>query len=138
MRGPVSTGAGIVLALSLATAAAATPPLRSAAQRPPPQKQVLTELAYVLGESHGVRRLCNGPTDGFWYERMMRLLTVEQPDDGFRRRLTDRFNAGFVAAGARFTTCSTESRSAGEDAALRGKSLAARLASSDDNEAVSH
>ena len=95
--------------------------------RAPDQRQVLTDLSYVLGESHALRRACLGPSDRQWYDRMQRLLVVEAPDKAFRQVLVERFNAGFLAAGAEFPRCSPDSRAAARDAADRGKGLAEKL-----------
>ena len=95
--------------------------------RAPDQRQVLTDLSYVLGESHALRRACLGPSDRQWYDRMQRLLVIEAPDKAFRQLLVERFNAGFLAAGSEFPRCSPDSRAAARDAADRGKGLAERL-----------
>jgi predicted secreted protein len=58
---------------------------------------------------------------------MQHLLLIETPETAFRRVLVERFNAGFLAAGAEFPRCSPESRAAAHDAAERGKGLADRL-----------
>ena len=130
--------AGVILAFGLdgATCAAATttpPPPRA-----PEQKRVLTDLAYVLGETHALHRLCAGPSDGFWYERMTRLLSIEQPEGAFRQLLIDRFNAGFIAAGSEFTNCSQQSRDAGKNAAERGRTLSESLVSDPPGVAATH
>jgi uncharacterized protein (TIGR02301 family) len=136
--GPI---AALLLTLLAAGQGAAAPTggdKTRAAPRAPEQRQVLTELAFVLGEAHALRRVCNGPSDGFLYERMNRLLAIEQPEDAFRRQLIERFNAGFVTAGAAHASCSTISRTDGRNAALQGKILAERLFSGDAERAVSH
>ena len=65
----------IAAAILAALLAAAAPP------RTPDQRQVLVDLAYVLGESHALRAACRGAEDQVWRERMSRLLEVEAPDD---------------------------------------------------------
>ena len=82
----------VILAGGVATAAPPAP-APQATPRPPEQRQILVELAYVLGESHALRRLCVGSTDGQWYSRMTRLIALEGDDPVFRQRLIDRFNA---------------------------------------------
>ena len=122
-------GLGLAAALCLALSGTAqagpqTPPLTA---RSPEQRQVLTDLSYVLGESHALRRTCLGPSDRQWYDRMQHLLLIEVPDTTFRRVLVERFNAGFLAAGGEFPRCTPDSRAAAHDAAERGKGLADRL-----------
>lgn len=113
------------VALSAAGAAHAAP--AAAIQRSPEQRQILVELAYVLGESHALRRVCLGPTDGQWYERMNRLISMEGDDPIFRQRLIDRFNAGFQAAQTDYPVCNGQSRIAAQSSAARGKTLSETL-----------
>lgn len=120
---PCLLSAAAILAAGGARGAppAASPP------RPPEQRQVLIDLAYVLGESHALRRLCAGPTDGQWYGRMSRLLALEGDDPIFRQRLIDRFNAGFQVTQTDYPVCNGQSRIAEQSAAARGKTLAELL-----------
>jgi uncharacterized protein (TIGR02301 family) len=97
-------------------------------QRSPNQRQNLLQLAYALGETHALHRLCAGPGDGLWYRRMKQLEAQEQADEGFRRRLVESFNAGFVGRQGEFASCSSQSRAAEQAAAGRGAALAAKLA----------
>jgi uncharacterized protein (TIGR02301 family) len=100
----------------------------SAASRPPEQRQVLIDLAYRIGESHALRRICKGEVDGYWFDRMQRLLKLEQPDANFSRQLVDRFNAGFVSRQAEFTECTAQSRAAARETDALGEGLARKLA----------
>lgn len=90
----------------------------------PAQRQSLTELAYALGQSHGLRQLCEGASDQYWRSWMGRLLEAESPDDAFDRRLRDSFNTGFASAQAKYPTCSPAARAEAGRAARRGKALA--------------
>jgi uncharacterized protein (TIGR02301 family) len=103
-------------------------PAPAAAGRPPEQRQVLIDLAYRIGESHALRRICKGEGDGYWFDRMQRLLKLEQPDANFSKQLVDRFNSGFVSRQAEFTECSAQSRAAAREADLLGEGLARKLA----------
>ncbi len=114
-------------AAGTSTGTAMGPPALPLTARSPEQRQVLTDLSYVLGESHALRRTCLGPSDRQWYDRMQHLLLMEAPDPTFRRVLVERFNAGFLAAGTEFPRCTPDSRAAAHDAADRGKGLADRL-----------
>lgn len=126
-QGWPALGLAAALCLALSGSAQAGPQTPTLAARSPEQRQVLTDLSYVLGESHALRRTCLGPSDRQWYDRMQHLLMIEVPEPTFRRVLVERFNAGFLAAGAEFPRCSPDSRAAAHDAAERGKSLADRL-----------
>jgi uncharacterized protein (TIGR02301 family) len=99
-----------------------------AQDRPPAQRQALTDLAYVLGESHALRQACAGPTDQFWRGRMLKMVDAEAPDPAFNTRLNNAFNAGFSSAQAQYPTCGPDSRKAEAAAAARGQALAASLA----------
>jgi len=103
--------------------AAAEAPVRS-----PVQRQTLTDLSYALGEAHALRTVCLGPEDQVWRGRMSRVIEVEQPDDPFRRRLVDAFNAGFVTGQARNPTCRETTPGEERAAARRGRDLARGLA----------
>ncbi len=95
-----------------------------AQDRTPAQRQALSDLAYVLGESHALRQLCAGADDQFWRDRMQRLLSQEAPDPAFDRQLKDAFNTGFATAQAAFPTCGAESRREAERVAAHGRALA--------------
>ena len=116
----------LLLALSLFAAAPAL--AQEPPRRAPDQRQIVTDLAYVLGEAHGLHRLCAGPADATWYAKMQQLLSAEAPDSGFRRRLVDSFNAGYQARQAEFPVCGKASQAAERAAAAHGASLARQLA----------
>ncbi len=112
--------------ICLAIALIASP--ASAAERSAEQRQALADLAYVLGQSHALRQVCEGQTDQYWRERMYRLIQTEQPDQGFERRLKDSFNTGYAAAQSAYPSCSPQSRRAETRAAERGRALVEGLA----------
>ena len=107
-----------LISLMYVVAAFASPAL--AQDRPPAQRQTLTDLAYVLGESHALRQACLGPLDQFWRARMLRMVDAEAPDPAFNTRLHNAFNAGFSSAQAQYPTCGADSRKAEAAAAARG------------------
>lgn len=94
-----------------------------AQDRSPAHRQVLTDLARTLGESHGLRQVCEGPSDQTWRTWMSRLLEAEAPDDAFDRRLREAFNTGYYAAQARFPECDSAARAEAARSAARGKAL---------------
>jgi len=104
-----------------------TPAHAHAQDRAPAQRQALTDLAYVLGESHALRQLCEGPMDQYWRERMRQLVKAEAPDAGFERRLNTAFNTGFIAGQSTFAGCGHASRREEARLAERGRALAASL-----------
>jgi uncharacterized protein (TIGR02301 family) len=98
-----------------------------AQERPPPERATLGELAYALGESHGLRQLCRGLTDQYWRDRMLRLTQVEEADPGLDAVLRERFNTGYAAGQAAAPACGAVSRRAEAAAAARGQALAGKL-----------
>lgn len=96
--------------------------------RQPAERQALADLAYALGESHALKVACAGSADQSWRDRMNRLLELEKPDEAFRRRLTDSFNAGFSTRKAEHPACDEGVPEAERAAAERGRALAERLA----------
>ena len=99
-----------------------------AQDRTPAQRQALTDLAYVLGQSHALRQVCLGAQDQFWRGRMLKMVDAEAPDPAFDTRLHNAFNAGFSSAQAQYPACGPDSRRAEVVAAGRGQALAASLA----------
>ena len=121
-----TTGFWMFFGLALSLAAA---PLACAQDqdRSPSERQAVVDLAYVLGQSHALRQVCEGATDQFWRGRMVRLIQTEQPDVELDRRMKEAFNAGYAAAQAAYPSCSPQSRRAEAVAAGRGRVLVQTL-----------
>lgn len=113
------------LLLAIALLAAAT--TARAQERTPAERQVMVDLAYVLGESHALRQTCEGSADMFWRSRMEEMLRVEAADQGFVNRLTLSFNSGFAAGQAGFPACDAGLKAEAKRIAARGRDLSARL-----------
>jgi len=96
--------------------------------RSPDLHQTLSELAYVLGESHALRQACAGSGDQYWRNRMIRMVEAEQSDGDLDREIKEGFNAGFSARRAEFPRCGPGVRRAQAAVAGRGADLSARLA----------
>lgn len=113
----------------LAVGLALAVPLPVVAQpaRPPDERQVLLDLAFVLGEAHALRAACRGAEDQAWRSRMTALIEVEKPDEAFRRLLVERFNAGYAARQAEAADCKPGVPAQERAAAARGRALAQRL-----------
>lgn len=109
-----------------AAAALATAPA-AAQTRDPATRQQLLDLAYVLGESHALRRACEAE-DQYWRARMRRLIELEAPDPAFAEQLADRFNTGFTVRESQFPACDGRARTEAAAAARRGRRLADGLA----------
>lgn len=126
LRGEQASAAafGLMVALTIATPGA----VAQSMHRSPEARQTLVQLAYDLGEAHALHRLCAGPTDATWYDRMQQLEAEEGADEGFRRRLVESFNDGFAAGSSEFPACTPQSRAAERSVAARGAALAQQLA----------
>jgi len=109
-------------ALALAPAAGAL-----AQTRTPAERQTLTDLTYVLGQSHALRQACAGQTDQFWRARMTALVATEAPDAAFDRQLKAAFNTGYATTQVAFPRCSPRVRLQEAAAAARGRALAESL-----------
>jgi uncharacterized protein (TIGR02301 family) len=99
-----------------------------AQDRAPSQRQILIDLAYVLGQSHALRQVCEGAGDQFWRDRMIKLIRTESPESAFDRRLKESFNTGYVAGQAAFPACGPDARREAERTAARGRVLTESLA----------
>ncbi len=99
-----------------------------ALDRSPAQREALTDLAYVLGQSHALRQACAGPDDQQWRDKMSVLLQAEAPDDSLNRRLRQSFNDGYASAQARFPSCGGESQAEAAAVAQKGRRLALGVA----------
>jgi uncharacterized protein (TIGR02301 family) len=102
------------------------PTIAGQAVRTPEQRQILIDLAFVLGQAHALHRVCAGPTDDTWRGRMQKLLEVEAPPDALKGRLTESFNAGFASKDAQAKDCGSASALEAR-VARRGAELARRL-----------
>jgi len=95
--------------------------------RTPAERQTLTDLAYVLGQSHALRQACAGQADQFWRARMRALVAAEAPDPVFEGQLKGAFNTGFAATQAATPRCAPDVRRREAAAAARGRALASSL-----------
>ena len=121
-QGPHLRSAIIAAAIVALAATAAL-----AQDRTPDQKKQMLDLAYVLGEAHGLKQAC-APEDQTWRERMQRMLEVEAPDADFEAQLTTRFNDGFSARHAQFPKCDPKAGKLEAKIAAQGQTLAKALA----------
>ena len=108
--------------LVLALAAAAAFPA-AAQDRAPVARRTLADLAWVLGQSHGLAQVCDTASQT-WRARMIRLVELEHPDPAFRGQLFSGFNAGYASAQAAYPRCGGRSRAAYAQAVARGRDLA--------------
>lgn len=119
--------AAALLVSALAAAAANAAQAEPSAERNPAKRRLVIQLAHVLGEAHALHRLCAGPDDATWYDRMRQLIAEESPDIGFRQQLVQSFNGGFSEKQEAFAECGPASKAAERKAAAEGRALAAKL-----------
>lgn len=117
-----------VLTLVLITLALGAPRCALGQARDPASRQTLVDMAYVLGEAHALRQVCEGANDQYWRSRMVRLVDTEKPDEALAQRLKDAFNTGYVARQGAFPVCNAAARGATSRVLAKGKLLAAKLA----------
>ena len=115
----------LIVPLAAVLLVAAAP--AAAQERSPAARRTLVDLAYVLGQSHGLALVCDGQTQT-WRARMARLRELEAAEEAFDRQLVNGFNAGFIDAQARFPTCSRAARAEVAAVAARGRNLAQVIA----------
>lgn len=113
-----------VAAVLAVLAAGIAAPAVLAQERAPAQPGTLSELSYVLGQSHRLRQLCSGEDDQYWRAWMERLLASEAPDEALDRLMRDNFNAGYFEVQARFPYCTADAKAETARAAARGRRLA--------------
>lgn len=111
--------------LALAAVLVAGPAL--AQERTDEQKKMLADLAGVMGRSHALRQVCEGPEDLYWRARFTRLVDTEMPDAEFEATLVQGFNGAFNRAREQFPACGTGVRRALAAAAGEGRALAGQL-----------
>jgi len=99
----------------------------AAQERAPAARRGLADLAYVLGQAHGLAQVCDDESQS-WRSRMLRLVELETPDAAFRGQLFDHFNSGFSAAQVRHPRCGAGARAEAGRVAARGRDLARVIA----------
>ena len=100
----------------------------ASAPRTPEQRQTLIDLAFVLGQSHALHRVCAGKDDDTWRGRMQQVIAAEAPDAAFKARLSASFNTGFLSPDAQARDCGA-AEVAERKVAARGSALSRKLAS---------
>lgn len=99
-----------------------------AQERSPAGREQLADLARLLGESHALRQVCDGPEDQFWRTRMQGMLDQEAAEQALKTRLSIAFNEGYHSGQALYPKCSEAARAEARNAAANGERLSERLA----------
>jgi len=106
-------------------AAEPTPP--PAAELVAPYDPKLMRLAEVLGSIHYLRALCGTDEGTKWRDVMSRMIELEEPQPKRKARMIARFNRGYQAFDASYTTCTSSARLAAERYVEEGAQLAGQI-----------
>jgi uncharacterized protein (TIGR02301 family) len=93
-----------IAALMIAT------PLPARAVDPPYEAQ-MERLAELLGSLYFLQPLC-GPGAIDWRGQMADLISLDEPDDDRRQRLTGAFNGGYTAFSRLYRDCTSSAQAA--------------------------
>ena len=115
------------IAQDATTEDAATPPAATAPELIAPYDPKLMRLAEVLGSIHYLRALCGTDEGSKWRDVMSRMIELEEPQPKRRARLIARFNRGYRAFDASYTTCTSSARLAAERYVEEGAQLAGQI-----------
>ena len=125
------------LALILAVLALALPgALRAVAQPqppapdvapPPPYEDQMLRLSEILGAVHYLGHLCKTDEGDVWRVQMEKLIETEDPDEGRRARLVDRFNRGYESYRSVYLACTPAASEANERYLQEGAKIAGEI-----------
>lgn len=90
--------------------------------------RTLPYLAYTLGQLHYLAYACEGDDTQEWRNRMIELLRLEAPLNGYRReRLIDAFNDGYQVEQQARIRCGVEAEAERRNLARRGAQMSQAL-----------
>lgn len=117
-----------------AQAQEATPEEAAVEPAPPPTAELvapydpkLMRLAEVLGSIHYLRALCGTKEGSKWRDVMSNMLELEEPQPKRKARMIARFNRGYRAFDASYSTCTSSARLAAERYVEEGAQLAGQI-----------
>jgi uncharacterized protein (TIGR02301 family) len=110
-----------------ATVTKAPPPPAPPAAEAPPYEAELLRLSEILGAMHYLRQLCGANEGHQWRDEMEKLLDTEQPDDGRRARMIDRFNRGYDSYKSVYLSCTPAATEASDRYLDEGAKIAAEI-----------
>lgn len=77
----------------------------------PPYEPQMERLAEILGSLYFLQPMCQ-PGAEDWRQQMSDLITLDQPDEDRRQRLTGSFNAGYAAFARLYRSCTSSAEEA--------------------------
>ena len=78
----------------------------------PPYQQEMERLSEILGSLYFLNPLCKPEAKSDWRGEMADLISLDEPDDDRRQRLTGAFNAGFEAYARLYRVCTVSAQQA--------------------------
>ncbi|EFL90641.1 putative signal peptide protein [Ahrensia sp. R2A130] len=102
-----------------------TPP--PAAELLAPYDPKLMRLSEVLGSIHYLRALCGTNEGSKWRDAMANMVELEEPQPKRKARMIARFNRGYRAFDASYTTCTSSARLASQRYVEEGAQLAGQI-----------
>ncbi len=94
---------------------------------PPAYDDEMMRLAEIMGALHYLRPLCGEDKGQFWRDRMLGLITVEEPSAERKARLIARFNRGFRGYKEIHRTCTPLAAEAANRYLRQGMRIAADI-----------
>ena len=77
----------------------------------PPYQPEMERLAEIMGSLYFLQPLCQAGSED-WRAQMADLITLDQPDDDRRQRLTGAFNSGYESYARLHRSCTESARQA--------------------------
>ena len=71
----------------------------------PPYQEEMERLSEIMGSLYFLQPLCKPEAGADWRTEMADLITLDQPDDDRRQRLTGAFNTGYQAYARLYRAC---------------------------------
>ena len=71
----------------------------------PPYQEEMERLSEIMGSLYFLQPLCRPAAGADWRAEMGDLISLDQPDDDRRQRLTGAFNSGYEAYARLYRAC---------------------------------
>ena len=71
----------------------------------PPYQEEMERLSEIMGSLYFLQPLCRPDAGADWRTEMADLITLDQPDDDRKQRLTGAFNSGYDAYARLYRAC---------------------------------
>jgi uncharacterized protein (TIGR02301 family) len=78
----------------------------------PPYQEEMERLSEILGSLYFLNPLCKPEAKSDWRGQMADLISLDEPDDDRRQRLTGAFNSGYEAYSRLYRVCTISAEQA--------------------------